>query len=61
MARDYGVTKVDATPHVTIISFNPNPPFDAMRITELVQTNKPIKLAGKYRHRIERGLPQPMA
>ena len=39
-ARDYGVTKVDATPHVTIISFKPNPPFDAMRIIELVQKNQ---------------------
>jgi transcription-repair coupling factor (superfamily II helicase) len=60
-ARDYGVTKVDATPHVTIISFKPNPPFDAMRIIELVQKNKHIKLAGNDRLRIERELPEPMA
>ena len=60
-ARDYGVTKVDATPHVTIISFKPNPPFDAMRIIELVQKNKHIKLAGNDRLRIERDLPEPMA
>ncbi|NBV92600.1 MAG: hypothetical protein EBR91_10585, partial [Flavobacteriia bacterium] len=57
-ARDYGVTKVDATPHVTIISFKPNPPFDAMRIIELVQKNKHIKLAGNDRLRIERELPE---
>jgi transcription-repair coupling factor (superfamily II helicase) len=60
-ARDYGVTKVDATPHVTIISFKPNPPFDAMRIIELVQKNKHIKLAGNDRLRIERELTEPTA
>ena len=60
-ARNYGVTKVDAAPGVTHISFNPNPPFDAMRIIELVQKNKHIKLAGNDRLRIERELPEPQA
>jgi transcription-repair coupling factor (superfamily II helicase) len=60
-ARSYGVTKVDATPGVTLISFKPNPPFDAMRIIELVQKNKHIKLAGNDRLRIERELPEPQA
>ena len=46
---------------LTIISFKPNPPFDAMRIIELVQKNKHIKLAGNDRLRIERDLPEPMA
>jgi transcription-repair coupling factor (superfamily II helicase) len=59
LARNYGVTKVDAAPGVTIISFAPNPPFDAMRIIELVQKNKHIKLAGNDRLRIERELPNP--
>jgi transcription-repair coupling factor (superfamily II helicase) len=60
-ARSYGVTKVDATPGVTLISFKPNPPFDALRIIELVQKNKHIKLAGNDRLRIERELPEPQA
>jgi transcription-repair coupling factor (superfamily II helicase) len=60
-ARSYGVTKVDAAPGVTHISFKPNPPFDAMRIIELVQKNKHIKLAGNDRLRIERELPEPQA
>ena len=60
-ARSYGVTKVDAAPGVTHISFKPNPPFDAMRIIELVQKNKHIKLAGNDRLRIERELPEPHA
>jgi transcription-repair coupling factor (superfamily II helicase) len=60
-ARSYGVTKVDAAPSVTHISFKPNPPFDAMRIIELVQKNKHIKLAGNDRLRIERELPEPQS
>ncbi|MFY8054547.1 MAG: hypothetical protein ACOVNN_04200, partial [Limnohabitans sp.] len=36
-------------------------PFDAMRIIELVQKNKHIKLAGNDRLRIERELPEPHA
>jgi transcription-repair coupling factor (superfamily II helicase) len=60
-ARNYGVVKVDAAPGVTHISFKPNPPFDAMRIIEMVQKNKHIKLAGNDRLRIERELPEPQA
>ena len=59
MAKAYGVTKVDAAPGVTFISFQPNPPFDAMRIIEMVQKNKHIRLAGNDRLRIERELPDP--
>ena len=61
LARGFGVTKVDAAPGVTHISFQPNPPFDAMRIIALVQKNKHIKLAGNDRLRIERELPEPHA
>ncbi len=61
LARSYGVTKVDAAPGVIHISFKANPPFDAMRIIELVQKNKHIKLAGNDRLRIERELPEPQA
>jgi transcription-repair coupling factor (superfamily II helicase) len=61
LARSYGVTKVDAAPGVIHISFKAKPPFDAMRIIELVQKNKHIKLAGNDRLRIERDLPEPKA
>jgi transcription-repair coupling factor (superfamily II helicase) len=57
LARPYGVAKVDAAPGVTTINFRPNPPVDAMRIIELVQKNKHIKLAGNDKLRIERELP----
>jgi transcription-repair coupling factor (superfamily II helicase) len=56
IARPYGVAKVDSAPGVTQISFKPNPPIDAMRIIELVQKNRHIKLAGNDKLRIEREL-----
>ncbi len=58
LARPYGVAKIDAAPGVIQISFRPNPPIDAMRILELVQKNKHIRLAGNDKLRIERELPE---
>ncbi len=57
LAKPYGVAKVDAAPGVTTLNFRPNPPVDAMRIIEMVQKNKHIKLAGNDKLRIERDLP----
>lgn len=54
LARPYGVVKVDAAPGVILISFKPNPPIDPMRIIELVQKNRHIKLAGNDKLRIEK-------
>ena len=59
LARPYGVVKVDAAPGVTNISFRPNPPIDSLRIIELVQKNRHIKLAGNEKLRIERELKEP--
>jgi transcription-repair coupling factor (superfamily II helicase) len=59
LAKPYGVSKVDAAPGVTHISFRPNPPIDAMRIIELVQKNRNIKLVGNEKLRIERELKEP--
>ncbi|MFD0666206.1 transcription-repair coupling factor [Ramlibacter sp. MAHUQ-53] len=56
LARPYGVVKVDAAPGVIHITFKPNPPVDPMRIIELVQKNRHIKLAGNEKLRIEREL-----
>ena len=56
MAKPYGVIKVDAAPGVTHISFKPNPPIDPVRIIEMVQKNRHIKLAGNEKIRIEREL-----
>jgi len=59
LARTYGVVKVDAAPGVTHITFKPNPPVEPMRIIELVQKNRHIKLAGNDKLRIERELKEP--
>jgi transcription-repair coupling factor (superfamily II helicase) len=58
LAKPYGVTKIDAAPRLMVISFKPNPPVDAMRIIELVQKNRHIKLAGNDKLRIERDTPE---
>lgn len=55
----YGVVKVDATAGVILISFRPNPPVDPLRILDLLQKNRDIKLAGNEKLRIERALPNP--
>ncbi|MBA3773686.1 MAG: transcription-repair coupling factor [Ramlibacter sp.] len=59
LARPYGVVKVDAAPGVIHITFKADPPIDSMRIIELVQKNKHIKLAGNEKLRIERELKDP--
>jgi len=59
LARPYGVVKVDAAPGVINITFKANPPIEPMRIIELVQKNRHIKLAGNEKLRIERQLPEP--
>ena len=58
LSAPYGVVKVDAAPGVIQITFRPNPPFDSMRIIELIQKNRHIKLAGNEKLRIERALPE---
>ena len=54
MAKPYGVIKIDAAPGVINVTFRPNPPVEPMRIIELVQKNKHIKLAGNDKLRIEK-------
>ena len=54
LARPYGVIKVDAGPQAMVIHFRPNPPIEAIRIIQLVQKSRDIKLAGNDKLRIER-------
>jgi transcription-repair coupling factor (superfamily II helicase) len=58
IAKPYGVVKVDAAPGVINITFKPNPPIDPMKIIQMIQKNKHIKLAGNEKLRIERELPE---
>ena len=58
LAKAYGVVKIEAAPRLSVIAFRANPPIDALRIIELVQKNRHIKLAGNDKLRIERELPE---
>ncbi|MFW9617472.1 transcription-repair coupling factor [Aquabacterium sp.] len=58
-SKPYGVIKIDAAPGIMNITFRPNPPVEPMRIIELVQKNKHIKLAGNDKLRIEKALSDP--
>ena len=58
LAKPYGVQKIDAAPAAMSITFRPNPPVEAMRIIELVQKNRHIKLAGNDKLRIDKALPE---
>jgi transcription-repair coupling factor (superfamily II helicase) len=60
-AKPYGVQKIDAGPKVTLITFRPNPPVDAIQIISMVQKNRHIKLAGQDRLRVERETPDAKA
>jgi len=52
-AKPLGIIKIDAAEHAIALQFIPNPPIDAMKIIEMVQKNKHIKLAGQDKLRIE--------
>ena len=58
-SKPYGVIKIDAAPGIINITFRPNPPVEPLRIIELVQKNKQIKLAGNDKLRIEKTLSDP--
>ncbi|WP_296507257.1 transcription-repair coupling factor [Rhodoferax sp.] len=58
IAKPYGVLKVDAAPGVIHITFKKNPPVEMIKLIELIQKNKHIKLAGNEKLRIERELPE---
>jgi transcription-repair coupling factor (superfamily II helicase) len=58
LARSYGVLKIDAAPSAMTITFRPDPPIEALRIIELVQRQRHIRLAGNEKLRIERALPE---
>jgi transcription-repair coupling factor (superfamily II helicase) len=57
IAKPFGVVKVDAAPSGITITFKKNPPIEPMRIIEMIQKNKHIKLVGNEKLRIERALP----
>jgi transcription-repair coupling factor (superfamily II helicase) len=56
-AKPVGIVKIDAHGESAVLQFQPNPPIDAMRIIELVQKNRHIKLNGQDKLRITVNMP----
>lgn len=52
-----GIIKIDAHSESATLQFEPNPPIDAMRIIELIQKNRHIKLNGQDKLRITANMP----
>ncbi|MFN4005747.1 MAG: transcription-repair coupling factor [Hylemonella sp.] len=61
ISQPYGVIKVDATPQLITLTFRKDAPVDALKVIELVQKNRHIKLVGNEKLRIERALPDARA
>jgi transcription-repair coupling factor (superfamily II helicase) len=56
-AKPVGIVKIDAHGESAVLQFQPNPPIDAMRIIELIQKNRHIKLNGQDKLRITASMP----
>ncbi|MFJ2986543.1 transcription-repair coupling factor [Collimonas sp. NPDC087041] len=56
-AKSIGIVKIDAHTDSALLQFVPNPPIDAMRIIELIQKNRHIKLNGQDKLRITANMP----
>ncbi|HEV7616789.1 MAG TPA: transcription-repair coupling factor [Burkholderiaceae bacterium] len=56
-AKPVGIVKIDAHGESVVLQFQPNPPIDAMRIIELIQKNRHIKLNGQDKLRITAHMP----
>lgn len=56
-AKPLGIIKIDAHSEAALLQFVPNPPIDAMRIIELVQKNRQVKLNGPDKLRITASMP----
>jgi len=57
IAKPLGIIKIDAHAESAVLQFVPNPPVDAMRIIELIQKNRHIKLNGQDKLRITANMP----
>ncbi len=56
-ARTVGIVKIDAHAEAALLQFEPKPPVDPMRIIELVQKNRHVKLSGQDKLRITVNMP----
>ncbi len=56
-ARTVGIVKIDAHAESALLQFEPKPPIDPIRIIDLVQKNRQIKLSGQDKLRITANMP----
>ena len=56
-AKPAGIVKIDAHAESAVLQFQPNPPIDAMRIIDMIQKNRHIKLHGQDKLRITTSMP----
>ncbi len=56
-ARTVGIVKIDAHAESAVLQFEPTPPVDPMRIIELVQKSRHVKLSGQDKLRITASMP----
>ncbi|MBC7686170.1 MAG: DEAD/DEAH box helicase, partial [Bdellovibrionales bacterium] len=56
-AKTVGIVKIDAHSEAASLQFMVNPPIDSMRIIQLIQKNRHIKLAGQDKLRITASMP----
>lgn len=57
LAKTAGIIKIDAHTEAAVMQFLPNPPIDAMRIIELIQKNRHIRLNGPEKLRVTVKMP----
>ena len=56
-AKTLGIIKIDAHTEAAVMQFVPNPPVDAIRIIELIQKNKHIRLNGPEKLKVTAKMP----
>ena len=57
LAKTVGIVKIDAHNESVVLQFQPDPPIDGMRIIELIQKNRHIRLNGPDKLRITAKMP----
>lgn len=56
-AKTVGIIKIDAHTEAAVMQFVPNPPIDAIRIIEIIQKNKHIRLNGPEKLKVTAKMP----
>jgi len=57
LAASVGIIKIDAHTEGAVLHFKPNPPIDGLRVIQLVQQNRHIKLNGQDKLRLSADMP----